>query len=44
VVDQQYFPDGVPPDVLYEPGDLGEEASIRARLRDIDRVLRREGR
>ena len=44
VVDQQYFPDGVPPDVLYEPGDLGEEGSIKARLRDIDRVLRREGR
>jgi putative ATPase len=44
VVDQQYFPDGVPPDVLYEPGDLGEEGLIKARLRDIDRVLRREGR
>jgi putative ATPase len=44
VVDQQYFPDEIPPDVLYEPGDLGEEGSIKARLRDIDRVLRREGR
>ncbi|HSK06342.1 MAG TPA: replication-associated recombination protein A [Acidimicrobiia bacterium] len=44
VVEQQYFPDGVPPDVLYQPGNLGDEASIKTRLRDIDRVLRREGR
>ncbi|MGH8871054.1 MAG: replication-associated recombination protein A, partial [Acidimicrobiia bacterium] len=44
VVDQQYFPDGVPPEVLYEPGGSGEEDSLRARLVEIDRVLRREGR
>jgi putative ATPase len=44
VVDQQYFPDGVPPDVLYQPGDLGEEKEMKARLREIDRVLGREGR
>ena len=44
VVEQQYFPDGVPSDVLYEPGDLGEEKSMKARLRDIDRILGRKGR
>jgi putative ATPase len=44
VVDQQYFPDGVPPDVLYQPSDLGEEKEMKARLREIDRVLGREGR
>jgi putative ATPase len=44
VVEQQYFPDGVPPDVLYRPGDEGEETATKARLRDIDRVLGREGR
>jgi hypothetical protein len=43
-VEQQYFPDGVPPDVLYRPGDEGEETATKARLRDIDRVLGREGR
>ena len=42
VVEQQYFPDGVPPEVLYEPGSLGEEEAIRVRLAAIDRVLRRE--
>jgi putative ATPase len=44
VVEQQYFPDGVAPDVLYRPGDEGEETATKARLRDIDRVLGREGR
>ncbi|HSJ84522.1 MAG TPA: replication-associated recombination protein A [Acidimicrobiia bacterium] len=44
VVEQQYFPDGVPPDVLYRPGDEGEETATKVRLRDIDRVLGREGR
>lgn len=44
VVDQQYFPDGVEPEVLYEPGERGEEEVIRARLDEIDRVLGREGR
>lgn len=42
VVEQQYFPDGVPPSVVYRPGDLGDEADIKRRLEDIDRVLRRD--
>jgi putative ATPase len=41
VVEQQYFPDGVPPAVLYRPGDLGEEKELKERLEGIDRVLRR---
>ena len=44
VVDQQYFPDEVAPEILYEPGERGEEEKIRARLGEIDRVLGREGR
>jgi putative ATPase len=41
VVEQQYFPDGVPPAVLYRPGDLGQEKELKERLEGIDRVLRR---
>ena len=41
VVEQQYFPDGVPPKTLYEPGELGDEKAIRERLDEIDRVLKR---
>jgi putative ATPase len=44
VVSQQYFPDGVPPEVLYEPGTVGEEGEIMARMSEIDRILGREGR
>ena len=44
VVEQQYFPDGVPPDVLYQPGELGDEKETKTRLREIDQVLGREGR
>jgi len=44
LVDQQYFPDGVDPGVLFRPGDQGREAAIRERLREIDRVLGRVGR
>lgn len=44
VVAQQYFPDEVPPQVVYRPGEAGEEASIRERLRPIDEALGREGR
>jgi putative ATPase len=44
VVAQQYFPDGVDPEVLYEPGERGHEEEIRARLEEIDRVLGREHR
>jgi len=44
VVEQQYFPDEVAPDVLYQPGELGAEKETKARLQEIDRVLRREGR
>jgi putative ATPase len=44
VVEQQYFPDGVPPEVLYTPGDRGEEAGIRERLIEVDRILGRSRR
>jgi putative ATPase len=44
VVAQQYFPDGVPPEILYEPGEKGDEEQIKARLAEIDRVLGRDGR
>lgn len=42
IVEQQYFPDGVDPVGLFHPGDRGEEASIKTRLADIDRVLKRK--
>jgi putative ATPase len=42
VVEQQYFPDGVEPQVLYEPGERGAEEAIKGRLADIDRILRRD--
>jgi putative ATPase len=42
VVEQQYFPDGVPPTVVYRPGGLGDEADIKRRLEDIDRILKRD--
>jgi len=41
IVAQQYFPDGVPPTPVYQPGDHGEEAAIKERLAEIDRVLKR---
>ena len=41
VVEQQYFPDGVPPTPVYRPGNLGDEAGIKERLKEIDRILRR---
>jgi len=44
VVAQQYFPDGVPAEVLFEPGEQGDEKVIGDRLTHIDRVLGREGR
>jgi replication-associated recombination protein RarA len=44
VTSQQYFPDGVPPEVIYEPGERGEEETIKARLAAIDRILGRKGR
>ena len=42
VVEQQYFPDGIEPQVLYQPGDRGAEDQIRDRLDEIDRILGRE--
>jgi putative ATPase len=44
VVEQQYFPDSVPPAAFYRPGDQGREAEIAERLRQIDGILKREGR
>ncbi len=42
VVDQQYFPDGVDPMVLFSPGTHGAEERIRAALEEVDRVLGRD--
>jgi putative ATPase len=42
LVEQQYFPDGVPPTAIYRPGELGTEEAIRERLAEIDEVLGRE--
>jgi putative ATPase len=44
VVEQQYFPDGVEPSVLYRPRRSGEESEIADRLTEIDRILGRDGR
>ncbi len=44
VVEQQYFPDGVPARALFHPGAVGDEAEVRARLDEIDSTLHREGR
>jgi putative ATPase len=44
VVEQQYFPDGVEPEVLYRPKPSGEEVTIAERLAGIDRILGRRGR
>lgn len=44
VVPQQYFPDGVDPDVIFEPGHHGAEKEICDRLEKIDRILGRDGR
>lgn len=44
VTRQQYFPDGVDPVALYQPGARGEEDGIRRRLEQIDRILNRSGR
>jgi putative ATPase len=41
VVAQQYFPDGVEPRVIFEPGALGEESDLAERLAEIDRRLGR---
>jgi putative ATPase len=41
VAEQQYFPDGVPPQAVYRPGDLGDEKTVKERLEEIDRVLGR---
>ncbi|HEX5695695.1 MAG TPA: replication-associated recombination protein A [Acidimicrobiia bacterium] len=44
VVSQQYFPDGVPSEVIYHPGRSGDEEAIRERMDEVDRILGREGR
>jgi putative ATPase len=44
VVPQQYFPDGVDPEILFRPGEHGEEAQVKRRLEDIDNWLGRKGR
>ncbi|MDP9495376.1 MAG: replication-associated recombination protein A [Actinomycetota bacterium] len=44
VVGQQYFPDEVPPQPLFNPGRLGDENEISQRLAEIDRILQRKGR
>lgn len=44
VVPQQYFPDGVDPAVIFEPGSHGAEREISSRLEKIDEILGRSGR
>jgi len=44
VVAQQYFPDEVTPEPLFNPGNLGDEEEIANRMTEIDRVLQRKGR
>ncbi len=44
VVPQRYFPDGVDPTVIFEPGGHGAEKEISDRLEKIDKILGREGR
>lgn len=39
VVPQQYLPDAAVGEILYRPGDHGEESEVRERLRRIDRIL-----
>jgi putative ATPase len=44
VVEQQYFPDGVPPEVVYRPSEHGVETRVKDRLAESDRKLNRQGR
>jgi replication-associated recombination protein RarA len=44
VVSQQYFPDGIPPEVIYQPGETGDERRIGESMSEIDEILGREGR
>ena len=39
VIDQQYWPDGDDPRILYHPGELGYEARVKERQATADRVL-----
>lgn len=41
VVEQQYFPDGVPAEAFYRPSEHGEEAEVIERLKETDPVLKR---
>ena len=41
VVEQQYFPDGVPAEAFYRPSVHGEEAEVIERLQETDPVLKR---
>jgi len=44
VAEQNYFPGGVPDQVLYRPGNRGDERAVADRLAAIDEVLGRIGR
>ena len=44
VVDQQYFPDEVPPSVLYQPSEQGRESGIAERVKWLDAIFKRSGR
>jgi putative ATPase len=44
VVAQQYFPDEVEAQALFQPGSLGDEEEVLKRVAEIDRALGREGR
>ncbi len=44
VIPQQYFPDGVDPQVLFRPGTHGDEDELARRLEKIDKIIGRTGR
>jgi putative ATPase len=44
VIEQQYLPDAAADATLFDPGTLGEEASLKQRLEQIDARLGKKGR
>ena len=44
VVDQNYWPEGSDPQILYKPGLEGAEGEVAARLEAADRVMKKEKR
>ncbi|HJU82348.1 MAG TPA: replication-associated recombination protein A [Acidimicrobiia bacterium] len=44
VVEQNYWPEGSDPQILYKPGREGAEEEVAARLEEADRVMKKERR